>query len=66
MNIQTVIQQATQRAGRDYTRKRDTEEFKRRARNWRAVEKPERVLSRMDQLGLHKELASAMAARDTP
>jgi V8-like Glu-specific endopeptidase len=65
MNIQSVIQQATQRAGRGYNRKRDTEEFKRRARNWSAVEKPERVLSRMDQLGLHKEivqLASAMAA----
>jgi len=65
MNIQSVIQQATQRAGRGYTRKRDTEAFKRSARNWRAVEKPERILSRMDQLGLHQEmvqLASSMAA----
>jgi hypothetical protein len=62
MNIESVIQQAIQRAGRGYTRKWDTEAFKRSARNWRAVEKPERSHNRMDQLGLHRRWYSSLQA----
>jgi endonuclease G len=64
MDIPSVIEQTTRRVGPGYTRKRDTEKFKRDAKDWRAVEKPERVLSRMAQLGLDQEmvqLASGLA-----
>jgi V8-like Glu-specific endopeptidase len=63
MNVLDVIQQTTHRAGEGHTRRRDTEIFARITKNWRAVEKPERVLCRMEQLGLHQEalrLASSM------
>lgn len=56
MRILDVIRQTTQRAGTEHTRRRDTELFERSTKNWRAVEKPERVLSRMRQLGMHQEV----------
>jgi V8-like Glu-specific endopeptidase len=64
MNVLDVIQQTARRAGKGHTRRRDTEAFERITKNWRAVEKPERVLCRMGQLGMHQEmlrLASSMA-----
>src|SRR2546423_240914 len=63
MDIVDTIQQAIRRAGRGHTRRRDTEVFERVTKNWRAVEKSERVLFRMGQLGMHQEsfkLASSM------
>lgn len=63
MKVLDVIQQTTRSAGRGHTRRRDTEVFERSTKNWRAVENPERVLCRMEQLGLHHEvlkLASSM------
>lgn len=67
MNVLDVIQQTTRRAGNGHTRQRDTGVFERLTKNWRAVEKPERVLSRMAQLGMQQEvltLASSMARGD--
>src|SRR5579885_69298 len=64
MDIVDVIEQTMLRAGRDRTRRRDTAEFKRTTKNWQAVESPERVLSRMQQLGMSGEalsLASSIA-----
>jgi V8-like Glu-specific endopeptidase len=63
MNVLDAIRQTTQRAGSGHTRRRHTEVFERSTENWRAVEKPERVLCRMEQLGMHQEvlkLASSM------
>lgn len=63
MNVLDVIRQTTRRAGSGHTRRRHTELFERITKNWHAVEKPERVLCRMEQLGLHQEvlkLASSM------
>src|SRR5205085_3259343 len=61
MNILDVIQQTTQRAGKHNTRQRNTEMFKRRTKNWRAVEKLERVICRLEQLGMH-QVASKLAS----
>jgi hypothetical protein len=71
MDIQTVIQQATRRVGLGYIRKRDAEAFERGAKDWRAAEKPERLLNRMARLGLDQEMvqlafAAAPARRDIP
>jgi hypothetical protein len=55
-------EQTTRRAGRGYTRKRDSEELKREIKNWREVEKPERVLNRLNGLGLHDEVVQIAAA----
>jgi V8-like Glu-specific endopeptidase len=60
MNVLDAIRQATRRAGGGYTRRRGTEAFERSAENWSAVERPERVLRRMEQLGLSGD-ASALA-----
>lgn len=63
MNVLDAIRQTTRRAGSGHTRRRHTELFERITKNWHAVEKPERVLCRMEQLGLHQEvlkLASSM------
>jgi V8-like Glu-specific endopeptidase len=62
MDAQNAIEQTTRRAGRQYTRKRDTEEFKRQIKNWREVETPERVMNRLDSLGLHREAVKVAAA----
>lgn len=62
MDAQNAIEQAQRRAGRGYTRKRDSEELQRSIRNWREVEKPERVLNRLEGLGLHKEVVEVAAA----
>jgi len=62
VEISAVIKQSTDRAGRSYTRKRDTPEFKRSLKNWRSVEKPERVLNRMTGLGLTREVVDLAAA----
>ena len=62
MDAQNAIEQATRRAGRHYTRKRDTEEFKRQMKNWREVETPERLMNRLDSLGLHREAVKVAAA----
>ncbi len=64
MNVLDAIRQTTRRAGGGHTRRRGTEEFERSTRDWRTVEKPERVLYRMGRLGMHREvltLASSMA-----
>jgi V8-like Glu-specific endopeptidase len=64
MNVLDAIRQTMRRAGGGLTRRRGTEAFERSTKNWRAVEKAERVLSRMKQLGMHREvwtLASSMA-----
>jgi serine/threonine protein kinase/V8-like Glu-specific endopeptidase len=55
MNILDAVQQTTRRAGGGHTRQRGTEEFERATRDWRNVERPERLLSRMEQLGLHED-----------
>jgi V8-like Glu-specific endopeptidase len=63
MNVLDAIRQTTLRAGSGHTRRRHTEVFERSTENWHVVEKPERVLCRMEQLGLHQEvlkLASSM------
>jgi V8-like Glu-specific endopeptidase len=65
MNVLDAIRQTTRRAGSGHTRRRHTEVFERITKNWHAVEKPERVLCRMEQLGLHQEvlkLASSMVS----
>jgi V8-like Glu-specific endopeptidase len=65
MNILDAVQQTTRRAGGRHTRRRGTEAFKRATRDWRTVERPERVLRRMEELGLHQEastLASSMSS----
>ncbi len=62
MDIAKAIAQAKQRAGLDYTRKRDTEEFKRDVKNWRAAEKPDRILHRMAGLGMQNEMIEIAAA----
>ncbi|HEY9282203.1 MAG TPA: trypsin-like peptidase domain-containing protein [Pyrinomonadaceae bacterium] len=64
MNVLEAIRQTTRRAGGRPTRRRGTEAFERSTKDWRAVEKPERIFRRMGQLGLHREvltLASSMA-----
>ena len=58
MNILDAVQQTTRRAGGGHTRQRGTEEFERATRDWRNVERPERLLSRMEQLGLHEDLVT--------
>jgi endonuclease G len=65
MNVLDTIQRTTQRAGQGHTRLRHTEVFERMTEQWQAVEKPERVLCRMEQLGLHRDvlnLASRMVS----
>lgn len=62
MDAKKAIEQTTQRAGRGYTRKRETEEFKQSIKNWRESEKPERVLNRLEGLGLHREVVQVAAA----
>lgn len=64
MDVLDVIRQTMLRAGGGYTRRRGTEAFKRITKDWRAVERPERVVCRLEQLGLRQEasaLASSMA-----
>ena len=68
MNISSVISQTTERAGA-YRRKRDTPEFERSLRDWRRVERPERLLNRMAGLGMTREvvdLATAAIEGETP
>jgi V8-like Glu-specific endopeptidase len=63
MNVLDTIRQTTRRAGQGHTRRRHTEVFERITKDWRVVEKPERILCRMEQLGMHREvlkLASSM------
>jgi len=55
MKILDAIHQTTQRAGGRHTRRRGTEEFERATRDWRTLERPERVLRRLKQLELHEE-----------
>jgi len=66
MNILEAIEQTTRRAGRDQTYRRGTEEaFAQATRDWRTVERPERVLRRMEQLGMQEEaftLARSMSS----
>ena len=62
MNIFDAIEQTTRRAGRD---RRGTEAFAQATRDWRTVERPERVLRRMEQLGMQEEaftLAQSMSS----
>lgn len=54
MNILDAIQQTTRRSGGGHTRLRGTEAFEQSTKNWRAAEQPERVLRRMEQLGLQE------------
>jgi endonuclease G len=64
MNVLDAIRQTIRRTGSGLTRRRGTEAFERSTKNWRAVEKAERVFRRMRQLGLHREvwtLASSLA-----
>ena len=55
MNVLDTIRQTTRRAGGDYTRRRGTDAFEQISKDWRAAERPERVLRRLEQLGLHQE-----------
>jgi len=55
MNILDAVQQTTRRAGGGHTRQRGTEAFEQSTRDWRTVERPERVLSRLKQLELQTE-----------
>ncbi len=58
MNILDAVQQTTRRAGGGHTRRRSTADFAEATRDWRTVERSERVLRRMEQLGLHEEAVS--------
>ena len=58
MNILDAVQQTTRRAGGGHTRRRSTEAFAQATKDWRTVERSERVLRRMEQLGLHEEAVS--------
>lgn len=62
MNIKSIIGQAAARAGKNYSRKRDTDEFKRSLKNWRKFESPERVQNRSVGLGMGRELESTARA----
>jgi endonuclease G, mitochondrial len=53
MNILDAVEQTTRRAG--HIRRRSTEAFAETTKDWRTVEQAERVLRRMEQLGLQKE-----------
>ena len=55
MKILDAVQQTTRRAGGVRNRRRGTEAFDRATKDWRTVEQPERVLRRMEQLGLKPE-----------
>jgi len=55
MKILDAIQQTTRRAGGGHTRRRGTEAFEQATRDWRTVERPERVLRRLEQLGLKQD-----------
>lgn len=56
MNILDAVQQTTKRAGR--TRQRGTEAFAQAIRDWRTAEQPERVLRRMEQLGMKQDAST--------
>jgi len=56
MNILDAIQQTTRRAGGSHTRRRGTEAFEESTKDWRTVEQPERVLRRMEQLGMQSDV----------
>lgn len=65
MNIFDAIEQTTRRASSDQTYRRGTEAFAQATRDWRTVERPERVLRRMEQLGMQEEaftLAESMSS----
>src|SRR6185503_4632465 len=65
MNILDAIQQTTRRSGGNRTRLRGTEAFEQAAKDWSTAERPERVLRRMEQLGLQEEaltLAQSMSS----
>jgi len=55
MNILDAVQETTRRAGGGHTRQRGTKAFEQATKDWRAAERPERVLRRMQQLGLTRE-----------
>jgi serine/threonine protein kinase/V8-like Glu-specific endopeptidase len=55
MNILDAVEQTTRRADPGHTRQRGTEAFEQSTKDWRAAERPERVLRRMEQLGLQQE-----------
>lgn len=55
MNILNAVEQTTRRAGGNHTRRRGTEAFEQSTSDWRTVERQERVLRRMKQLGLQSE-----------
>jgi endonuclease G len=64
MNVLDAIRQTMRRTGGRHTRLRGTELFKRITNDWHTAEKLERVLRRMEQLGLRQEaqkLASSVA-----
>jgi V8-like Glu-specific endopeptidase len=57
-----AIRQASQRAGPNYTRKRDTPDFEESIKNWREKEKPERVMRRLAAVSLAGEALKMEAA----
>ncbi|MBV8855785.1 MAG: trypsin-like peptidase domain-containing protein [Acidobacteria bacterium] len=64
MNVLDAIRQTTRRSGGGQTRRRDTDEFERSTRDWRSVEQPERVLSRMERLGMHREVLTLTSSME--
>ncbi len=60
MNILDAVQQTTRRAGGGHTRRRGTEAFKQATKDWGAAERPERVLRRLEQLGLQPEASTLL------
>ncbi|MBC8028510.1 MAG: protein kinase [Pyrinomonadaceae bacterium] len=55
MNILDAVQQTTRRAGGGHTRRRGTKAFEQATKNWCTAEQPERVLRRLEQLGLRQD-----------
>lgn len=67
MKVLDAIRQTARRAGGSYTRRRGAEAFEQLRKDWRAAERPERMLRRMEQLGLCEEaltLARSMSSGD--
>ena len=58
MKILDAVEQTKQRAGGGHTRQRGTDKFEQATKFWRVAERPERVLRRMQQLGLKREALS--------
>jgi serine/threonine protein kinase/V8-like Glu-specific endopeptidase len=65
MKILEAVQQTARRAGGAHTRQRGTEAFDQAIKDWSVAEHPQRVLRRMEQLGLQQEarkLARSMSS----